>query len=150
MKKTVGGIDFTRREAAVAMGIMLEGRVKLNTEDYIEFVDTGGYNTNTFNISTTSIFVCATARVIIAKNGNKAATSRTCQTQQDYIIEDLRGSDGNENAEIARAILNGGEKGAKSDIIIVNCVAGIYWAARRIHTRRRINEGQCALRYRDI
>ncbi len=51
--------------------------VKLNTDDYIEFVGTGGDGTNTFNISTTSIFVCAAAGVTIAKHGNKAATSKS-------------------------------------------------------------------------
>ncbi len=53
------------------------GSVKLNTDDYIEFVGTGGDGTNTFNISTTSIFVCAAAGVTIAKHGNKAATSKS-------------------------------------------------------------------------
>lgn len=53
------------------------GSIKLNTDDYIEFVGTGGDGTNTFNISTTSIFVCAAAGVTIAKHGNKAATSKS-------------------------------------------------------------------------
>ena len=53
------------------------GSVKLDTDDYIEFVGTGGDGTNTFNISTTSIFVCAAAGVKIAKHGNKAASSKS-------------------------------------------------------------------------
>lgn len=239
------------------------GSVKLNTDDYIEFVGTGGDGTNTFNISTTSIFVCAAAGVIIAKHGNKAATSRSgasnlleglganinlepnqvekcinktgmgfmnamkfhksmknvapirsdlgirtifnmlgplsnpsnakrqvigvfsreilpvfanvmktmgvthamvvhgsdgmdeiTVTGKTYVneikdgsiieyeldprdygieyadIEDLRGGDGNENAEIARAIFEGREKGAKRDIIIMNSAAGIYMGGK--------------------
>lgn len=51
--------------------------VSLDTDDYIEFVGTGGDNTNTFNISTTSIFVCAAAGVTIAKHGNRAASSKS-------------------------------------------------------------------------
>lgn len=53
------------------------GSVKLDTDDYLEFVGTGGDGTNTFNISTTSIFVCAAAGVKIAKHGNRAATSKS-------------------------------------------------------------------------
>lgn len=53
------------------------GSVKLDTDDYLEFVGTGGDGTNTFNISTTSIFVCAAAGIKIAKHGNKAATSKS-------------------------------------------------------------------------
>lgn len=53
------------------------GSVKLNTDDYLEFVGTGGDGTNTFNISTTSIFVCAATGVKIAKHGNRAATSKS-------------------------------------------------------------------------
>ncbi len=51
--------------------------VKPYTDSYIEFVGTGGDGVNTFNISTTSIFVCAAAGVVIAKHGNKAATSKS-------------------------------------------------------------------------
>lgn len=53
------------------------GSVKLDTDDYLEFVGTGGDGTNTFNISTTSIFVCAAAGIKIAKHGNRAATSKS-------------------------------------------------------------------------
>lgn len=53
------------------------GSVKLDTEDYIDFVGTGGDNTNTFNISTTSMFVCAAAGVTLAKHGNRAASSKS-------------------------------------------------------------------------
>ncbi len=53
------------------------GSVKLNTSEYIDFVGTGGDGTNTFNISTTSMFVCASAGVTIAKHGNRAASSKS-------------------------------------------------------------------------
>lgn len=53
------------------------GSVRLDTDDYIEFVGTGGDGSNTFNISTTSIFVCAAAGVKIAKHGNRAASSKS-------------------------------------------------------------------------
>lgn len=53
------------------------GRVRLNTDEYIDFVGTGGDAVNTFNISTTSMFVCAAAGVTIAKHGNRAASSKS-------------------------------------------------------------------------
>ncbi|MCD8181187.1 MAG: anthranilate phosphoribosyltransferase [Firmicutes bacterium] len=53
------------------------GTVKLNTDDYIDFVGTGGDGTNTFNISTTSMFVCAAAGVTVAKHGNRASSSKS-------------------------------------------------------------------------
>jgi anthranilate phosphoribosyltransferase len=53
------------------------GSVKLDNEDYIDFVGTGGDGTNTFNISTTSMFVCAAAGVTVAKHGNRASSSKS-------------------------------------------------------------------------
>lgn len=53
------------------------GSVRLDTDEYIDFVGTGGDGTNTFNISTTSMFVCAAAGVTIAKHGNRAASSKS-------------------------------------------------------------------------
>ncbi len=53
------------------------GSVKLDTDEYIDFVGTGGDGTNTFNVSTTSMFVCAAAGVTIAKHGNRAASSKS-------------------------------------------------------------------------
>lgn len=53
------------------------GSISLDTDEYIDFVGTGGDGTNTFNISTTSMFVCAAAGVTIAKHGNRAASSKS-------------------------------------------------------------------------
>lgn len=53
------------------------GTVKLDTGDYIDFVGTGGDGTNTFNISTTSMIVCAAAGVTVAKHGNRASSSKS-------------------------------------------------------------------------
>ena len=50
--------------------------VSLDTDEYIDFVGTGGDGTNTFNVSTTSMFVCAAAGVTVAKHGNRAASSQ--------------------------------------------------------------------------
>lgn len=45
--------------------------------DYIDFVGTGGDGTNSFNVSTTSMFVCGAAGVKLAKHGNRAASSKS-------------------------------------------------------------------------
>ena len=53
------------------------GSVKLDTDEYIDFVGTGGDGANSINISTTSMFVCAAAGVTVAKHGNRAASSKS-------------------------------------------------------------------------
>ena len=53
------------------------GSVNLDTDEYIDFVGTGGDGTNTFNVSATSMFVCAAAGVTLAKHGNRAASSKS-------------------------------------------------------------------------
>ena len=44
------------------------GSVKLDTDEYIDFVGTGGDGANSFNISTTSMFVCAAAVPLTVQN----------------------------------------------------------------------------------
>lgn len=48
----------------------------LNDEDVLEIVGTGGDHSNSFNISTTSSFVIASAGIKVAKHGNRSASSR--------------------------------------------------------------------------
>ena len=53
------------------------GTIAPHRSNYIDFVGTGGDGTNTFNISTTSMFVCAAAGVNVAKHGNRASSSKS-------------------------------------------------------------------------
>jgi anthranilate phosphoribosyltransferase len=44
--------------------------------DVLEIVGTGGDRANTFNISTTTALICASAGIKVAKHGNRAASSK--------------------------------------------------------------------------
>ncbi len=48
----------------------------LNDQDVLEIVGTGGDKSNSFNISTTSAIVLASAGIPVAKHGNRAASSK--------------------------------------------------------------------------
>ena len=49
----------------------------LNDMDVLEIVGTGGDQSNSFNISTTSAIVIAAGGVPVAKHGNRAASSKS-------------------------------------------------------------------------
>ncbi|PLC54464.1 anthranilate phosphoribosyltransferase [Pollutimonas nitritireducens] len=70
-KETVG-------EITAAAQVMREFALPVNIPDTDELLDmcgTGGDGSNTFNISTASMFVAASAGVKIAKHGNRSASS---------------------------------------------------------------------------
>ena len=72
-KETVG-------EIAAAASVMREMCARVHTPAYKHFVDivgTGGDNANTFNISTTSMFVAAAAGAHVAKHGNRSVSSKS-------------------------------------------------------------------------
>lgn len=70
-KETVG-------ELTAAATVMREFATPVhldNTNDLLDMCGTGGDGSNTFNISTTAMFVAAAAGVQIAKHGNRSASS---------------------------------------------------------------------------
>src|SRR5438445_4106429 len=72
-KETVG-------EIAAAASVMREmaARVPLaDTDNLVDIVGTGGDGSNTFNISTASMFVVAAAGARVAKHGNRSASSKS-------------------------------------------------------------------------
>ena len=72
-KETVG-------EIAAAASVMREMAARVHVPPYKHFVDivgTGGDNSNTFNISTASMFVAAAAGARVAKHGNRSVSSKS-------------------------------------------------------------------------
>lgn len=75
-KETVG-------EIAAAATVMREFSVKVPTEGgaadahLVDIVGTGGDGSNTFNISTASMFVAAAAGAKVAKHGNRSVSSKS-------------------------------------------------------------------------
>lgn len=70
----------TLDEIVGSASVMKEVALHVNTKrtnDYLDMVGTGGDGTNTFNISTTSVFVAAAAGLVICKHGNRAMSSRS-------------------------------------------------------------------------
>lgn len=53
------------------------GKVNPSAAEFIDFVGTGGDAADTFNVSTTASIVTAAAGVVIAKHGNRAASSKS-------------------------------------------------------------------------
>lgn len=72
-KETVG-------EISAAAQVMREMSTRIEVPDGANFVDivgTGGDGSNTFNISTTSMFVAAAAGAKVAKHGNRGVSSKS-------------------------------------------------------------------------
>lgn len=67
----------TTDEIAGCAAAMRDHALRLHTDlDIFEIVGTGGDNAHSFNISTTSALVCAAGGMMIAKHGNRAASSK--------------------------------------------------------------------------
>ncbi|MCR5641276.1 MAG: anthranilate phosphoribosyltransferase [Lachnospiraceae bacterium] len=62
---------------ASAEGMRAAGTRLLHDMEVLEIVGTGGDGSNSFNISTTSSFVIASAGIPVAKHGNRAASSKS-------------------------------------------------------------------------
>lgn len=67
----------TTDEIAGCAAAMRDHALRLHTDlDIFEIVGTGGDNAHSFNISTTSALVCAAGGMMVAKHGNRAASSK--------------------------------------------------------------------------
>ncbi len=73
------GFAQAMRERAIPLKIDID-------EPLLDIVGTGGTGINTFNVSTTSIFVVAAAGVKIAKHGNRGATRKSGSAD---VLEEL-------------------------------------------------------------
>lgn len=68
----------TIEEITGCAAAMRDAAVKFENDlDLLEIVGTGGDNSNSFNISTTTAFIAAAAGLMVAKHGNRAASSKS-------------------------------------------------------------------------
>lgn len=68
----------TIEEITAFASVMREKATKINSKNAVmDIVGTGGDGVGTFNISTTSSFVAAAGGVIVAKHGNRSASSKS-------------------------------------------------------------------------
>jgi anthranilate phosphoribosyltransferase len=96
-KETVGEITA----AAQVMREFATPVVTPNPEDLLDMCGTGGDGSNTFNISTTSMFVAAAAGVPIAKHGNRSASSSSGSAD---VLEALGANLDLDAAQVAQCI----------------------------------------------
>lgn len=68
----------TIEEITGCAAAMRDAAIKFENDlDLLEIVGTGGDKSNSFNISTTSAFIAASAGLMVAKHGNRAASSKS-------------------------------------------------------------------------